>query len=274
MKIGCCLPGDFRRPGDTGEYTPVRSLQEGYDYMLQAGFDYIEYHVGGIAALTQEEFDRAEQLHRRGLLTIESFNCLLPGGIRLIGAQANRDEAIAYLERTMPRLAALGGEIAVFGSGGARRIPEGVPEAEAQAQLEEFLIRAEAVARPLGMTLVVEPLNRKESNSILSVARGAAIVRKLDLPALKLLADVYHMYQEKEPAGILGDQGDILRHVHAAEPETRGAPVDCPYLNQVSRELHRIGYTGRVTIEGWLPDPVKDSVEAQPVMRRLFGPEV
>lgn len=248
----------------------VKSLVDGYRYLLESGYDYIEFHVGGIANMSEEVFQEAVACHEQGKLTIESCNCFLPANLCLIGEAVDQEALTAYLRNALPRLEKLGVKTVVFGSGRARTIPEGTPAEQADAQLAWFLRQAEGVARLHGITIVIEPLNHCETNNILTVTEAAEIVRKLDLPNLKLLGDVYHMHTEQEPAAVLSRNGDILRHIHVCDPVKRTAPEDCDYLRQISQELHKAGYEGRVTIEAVMPEFATQVRQVQPLMRELF----
>ncbi|MFR8126030.1 MAG: hypothetical protein ACLU8J_03700 [Acutalibacter sp.] len=119
MKLGCCA-----------------SLWE--DMILKlpaAGADYAE---AGFSSLTGKSLDqvraRAAQLEKAGV-SLESMNVLFPGDFRLTGPQADFSAVDSYLEENLPKAQALGVKVVVFGSGGARRVPESFPQEEAFAQL-------------------------------------------------------------------------------------------------------------------------------------------
>ena len=123
MKLGCCA-----------------SLWE--DRILKlpaAGADYAE---AGFSSLMGKSLDqvpaRAAQLEKAGL-SLESMNVLFPGDIRLTGPQADFSAVDSYLEENLPKAQALGVKVVVFGSGGARRVPEGFPQEEAFAQGRELV---------------------------------------------------------------------------------------------------------------------------------------
>ena len=272
MIFGICLPGNFKLPDSVaaGETDQLRALVDGFRFIREVGYDYLEYSVGNLLALSDEDMEKAVAFHHRGLLKVEACNGFIPGSLPLVGDQADTAAIRAYLEKALGRMAALGVEIVVFGSGAARRIPEGVSPAQAQAQLDEFLTLAESIARPLGITVVIEPLNHKETNSLLTVTESGGVVRRLKLPNLKLLADLYHTYVENEPPQVLIDNADILRHVHVAEPEHRTIPVEHPYLRACGEALRQAGYEGRVSIECGCQDFMAEVTGALPVLKRLF----
>ena len=272
MKFGICLPGNFKLPDSIaeGETEQLRALVDGYRFIREVGYDYLEYSVGNLMALSDEDMEKPGAYSRQGLLKVEACNGFIPGSLPLVGDRADTAAIRAYLEKALGRMASVGVEIVVFGSGAARRIPEGVSPARAQAQLDEFLTLAESIARPLGVTIVIEPLNHKETNSLLTVTESGGVVRRLNLPNLKLLADLYHTYVENEPPHVLIDNGDILRHVHVAEPEHRTIPVEHPYLRACGEALRQAGYEGRVSIECGCQDFMAEVTGALPVLKRLF----
>ena len=271
MKIGCCLPGDFRAPGYEGETTIVTALEQGYQFLLACGYDYLEFHVGGIVGMTEEEFAAAVELHQQGKLTIEACNCFVPASLPLIGPDRDPVAIREYLEKAFNRMAKLGVEVVVFGSGGARRVPRMTCMRNAWEQLDWFMTTAEEIARSVGITVVIEPLNRGETNVIFTVQEGLKIAKRLDLPNLKVLADVFHMYLEDESLDVIGACGDMLRHVHISDPVKRTPPEDCEYLRETADALRKAGYTGRVSIEAGFSDFVSQVQQAQPLMRELFG---
>lgn len=273
MRFGICLPGNFTLPDSTApdEAPLIRALVDGYRFLQETGYDYIEYAVPHFAALSQEEMDRAVDYYNRGLLKVEACNGFIPGTLPLVGEQADLSTVRAYLETVLPRMASVGVQMVVFGSGGARRIPEGITPEAAEKQLDQFLILAESIARPLGITIVIEPLNHQECNVFLTVTESARTVRRLNLPNLKVLADLYHCYVEQEPAQVLVENADILYHTHVAYPDGRTIPADHPYLRSCGEALRQAGYHSRMSIECRCQDFAAEVTGALPVMKELFN---
>ena len=170
-------------------------------------------------------------------------------------------------------MALIGVQIVVFGSGTARMIPDGMSGADAQVRLDAFLTGAEQRARQAGVTIVIEPLRSQETNLIHTVREGAAYVRRLSLPNLRLLADSYHMYCEQEPLTSLVENADILRHVHVAEAPSRGWPgsLGGEYLRTFGTVLRSAPYCGRVNMEGREDDYLINAPRAVKFMRAAIG---
>ena len=141
-------------------------------------------------------------------------------------------------------------EIIVFGSGGSRSLPDGVSKEEGVRHFTELLADIGPIAEEYGITVVVEPLASEFRNFINSVAEAGRIVKDVDHPDIKLLADFYHMSRDSQGPGDLLKYGEHIRHIHLAEKERRTPPgIDrfdfMPYL----KALAEAGYSGAFSFE-------------------------
>ena len=139
---------------------------KGLETAKAAGFDYVELGTSEIAALSDADFDAAlERVKQVGIPT-PNANLFLPGSIRLTGPQAtDPEQQMAYVKKAFARLNRLGVKILCFGSGGARRVPDGFPKEDAFKQLVDFGKRIAPEARANGITVVIEPLRRRKPTS-------------------------------------------------------------------------------------------------------------
>ena len=91
-----------------------------------AGFDYVELGTTEIAALSDDEYEKAVIQIKQVGLPVPVVNLFLPAALKVTGPQTDRDQQMAYVKKAFARLARLGTEIVVFGRWrppGARRIP-------------------------------------------------------------------------------------------------------------------------------------------------------
>ncbi len=250
--LGCCCP--------------VEQMGEA----RAAGFQYCEPALAPLVKLDDAEFAAVKMRALAAGLPVYAMNVLMPGGeLPIVGPNADLALLDAYLEKALGRAAVLGAEIVVFGSGGARKCPGGFPQAQTMAQIDDFLRLCEKHAAPNGITIVIEPLNKGETNTIPFVADGAAIARKLNLPHVKALGDTYHMALEGEPLSALVDAKDVLRHVHIANPVGRvyPAPGDGYDYQALMNALDAAGYAGGVSVEAGTKDFAGDSEQVM----KIFG---
>jgi len=232
MRFGCCVGLD-----------KAEIIQE-------AGYDYVELPVSTVKAeLPDSEFEPILEQVRGLSIVPEAWNCLLPGDMKVTGPEVDKYRVERYLRTAFERIEELGGQIVVFGSGGARNVPEDFPRDEAWNQLVEFVSLAGQIAGTHGITIAIEPLNTKESNIINSVAEALELARAADHPFVRVLADLYHMQEENEPLEHIVDAGAYLVHTHTADTG-RFYPGSGSYPNREFLErLYAVDYNGRMSVE-------------------------
>ena len=220
--------------------------------VADAGFDYIEGGLTTLAMAAETVFEAMTRDMRGANLDVEAMNLMLPGSMRLTGPQADHEAAQVYLTGAFSRAQKLGSQVQVFGSGGARNVPEGWPLDKALEQLAGYVRMAAALAAKHGISIAIEPLRPQECNIINSVAEGLALARTVNLPNVGVLADWYHMAEQGEGVQGMLDAGSMLLHCHIANPRGRRFPLpaDGADFSAFFAALQEIGYAGRVSVEG------------------------
>ena len=224
--------------------------------IAQAGYDFLEMAVTPSLVPAEDEATFAEIKKQADALPlkVEAFNCFVPGSLKITGPEADLGKLSEYVQVVCERAPQLGGEVIVFGSGGARQVPDGTCHEEATSQIGEFLRMVNKHAKANGLTVVIEPLCTKECNILNTVAEGAELARRLGLSNIFSLADLYHIGQNEEPLDPVEQAGDMLRHVHLAHPITRKNPMpgDGYDYGPFFKALKAGGYDLRVSLEcGW-----------------------
>jgi D-psicose/D-tagatose/L-ribulose 3-epimerase len=235
-----------------GYCTPLKNVPAA----KAAGFDYVELGTTEIAALSDEDFTAAARtLGSTGIATPVT-NLFLPPTLKVTGPAIDKGAQAAYVSKAFDRLARIGVGLVVFGSGGARRVPEDFPADEAFAQLVDFGRRAAGLARQRNITIAVEPLRRQETNIINSAAEGLNLVEAVAETSFQLMVDFYHLASEHESPDIVVQARDHLRHVHVANPNGRVFPLawDEFEYEPFFTNLRRIGYDQRISVEASTQD--------------------
>lgn len=235
MEIGICMA------------PPTTELAAALD---AAGCDYCEPAMASsIMTVGDGAFEAGLGSWTAGPLSPRSANMLLPGDMKVVGEHVDDAAVAAYLAEVCRRAELLRMEVLVFGSGAARRAPDGFPGDEARRQFGEALRRAAGQAGP-GTVIAAEHLRRAETNVLNSLAEAAALVREVGAPGLGLVVDGYHLSEENEDVGVVRDVAPMIRHVHVCGPGRRPpAPGDEGYLAPLLEVLADIGYAGRCSIE-------------------------
>lgn len=236
MRFGVCT-------GDINRFSLIKA----------AGYDYVEFPMTELVKMSDEAFAAfAAKVEEIGI-PVESYNGFFPPELKIVGNAIDYDAIEAYAEKGFSRAAQIGGKVAVIGSGGARRIPEGEGYEENFARFAKTLAVCGEVASRYGMYVTVEPLNDKETNLINSVAEGLEVCRKANHPAARCLADFYHVFMSGETLDAIRGAGDMLGHVHLARAnEDRAMPYaeDVPQCEEWAAALKACGYDARISLEG------------------------
>jgi D-psicose/D-tagatose/L-ribulose 3-epimerase len=256
-----------------------RAIEIGYCTQLKnvaaakaAGFDYVELGTTEVAALSDEDFDKAAADVARIGLPTPAANLFLPATLKVTGPDIDREQQRAYVTKAFDRLSKLGVRIVVFGSGGARRVPDGFSKDEGLKQLVDFGRRAAAEARTRGITIAVEPLRREESNIINSAAEGLALVEAINDPNFQLMIDFYHLASEKEDPAIVLRANQHIRHLHVANPQGRVYPAEWTEFDYAPffANLKKIGYDKRISVEATAKDFPVEAPRAIALLRKAF----
>lgn len=231
--------------------------------LKEAGFEFIECGVAGLLKPETSDSEFAPQIEalKSCGLPIRSCNGFIPGKFRLTGAEITQDEALEYAVTACRRAEAIGIPYIVLGSGAARKIPDGFDAEKAKAQFITFCQKLGSRIRDLKLTIVLEPLNKGETNLLNSVTEGIEYVDTIGHPRIQLLADFYHMLREDEGPDAIRKAGNRLFHCHIAELEGRKAPgTKGEDLSGYFKALKDINYTGGVSCEcGWPKENLEEA---------------
>ena len=239
----------------------------------RAGYDYIEPAVATVCP--EQPYDEVMppllDLLAGSKIAAEAFNGFLPADLRITGEGVDPDRQQRYAEAAFERVAALGGSVVVFGSAGARNVPDGFSREVAFRQIHEFLERIADSAAANAVAIAIEPLPTYSCNIINSVADAVEIARQVNHPAIEVLSDFFHVTYQAQSFDETATAGGRLRHVHLASPQGQNpTETDLPILAEYFAALRRAGYDGRISLEcGWANLP-EQAAETLRVIRAVW----
>jgi sugar phosphate isomerase/epimerase len=216
------------------------------------GWDYVEESVQGLLqGLESDERWTGRDRAKKSALPVLAANMLVPASLKITGPDVDRERLAAYMRAVLHRAEKLHIRTLVFGSGGARQVPDGFPRDTAAEQITEFVRTSADAAGEYGVTIVIEPLNRGECNIINSVAEAMKYVAAVGHPNLKCLVDSYHLWMEDEPLEDLRLAMPSIHHVHVADKVGRTAPGESGQSDYrpFFRVLKDGGYDGLISVE-------------------------
>lgn len=263
MRYGCCL----NMVAKGGDGTGIEWIEE----LARIGFDYVELPLAEMTMLTEEEFQALKEKVRKSKIGCEVCNNFFPKFLRLTGAEVSAGKVEAYVKKALKRAKELQVQTIVFGSGPAKNIPEGFPVQKGYEQVVSLLRGISVPVGECGMTIVIEPLRRKECNLINSFEEGCRLAEKVNRKNVKVLVDFYHLSEEKEPLEHVEKEGGrFLRHVHLANPDGRVYPKQEEEIyRRFFQSLKTAGYEGRISLEAYSSEFAKDAEKALWLLRKM-----
>jgi sugar phosphate isomerase/epimerase len=174
----------------------------------------------------------------------------LPASLKAVGPEAAHDAIVKYATTAFERAKVAGIKVLVFGSAASRRIPEGFPREQAVTQIIALCRRLAEPAASNGVTVAIEPLNKRECNFLVRLDEIVEVVAKVGHPSLGITADLYHMAIEGDGAAECAQAAKWIRHVHIAEKASRTPPgVKGDDFTPWFRVLKQRQYAGCISFE-------------------------
>ena len=105
---------------------PGDSFPTNLETLGAAGAQYLEFPVAVVEAEGDARaFEGLKSALQNAPLGVEAFNSFLPAHHRITGPKVDLKDVLEFCRVALERCKALGGEIVVLGSAGARKVPDG-----------------------------------------------------------------------------------------------------------------------------------------------------
>lgn len=221
------------------------------------------YH--GVELALKESADiRPDQLScwlaRAGL----EVSCITTGQVAAVSGLSLSDPDESGRQRALAAFIELIGLARDFGRmvniGRARgSIPVNGRREETERLFSDSLLRLSDAAGPLGVEIVIEPVNRYEINFLNSVAETAELLQRLGRDNIGLMPDTFHMnIEDADMGGVLVSNAKRLKYIHFAD-SNRLAPGNGHLdFGSIIAALRKAEYDRWISIE-ILPKPDPDT---------------
>lgn len=196
-------------------------------------------------------------------LVVTGLHWLLvkPDGLSLTDPDAGvRKRTIDVMACLTALCAELGGAVLVHGSPKQREVAAGETHAVALARLQDGLSQVATAAAKAGVTYCIEPLSRKETSVINTIAEAAELVRAIDHPHLRTMIDCSAAgLTETDSIPSLIDRWlptGLIAHVQVNDPNRRGPGQGEMKFAPILTALKRQHYAGTIAVEpfDYVPD--------------------
>jgi sugar phosphate isomerase/epimerase len=254
-----------------GPFVFSTSLAEGCARAAALGFDGVEIFPRSADEVNAKELKQLLQKHGLKLAAMGTGAGWVAHQLRLTDPDANLRARARGFVAGIVDLAGSFGAPAILGSMQGRS-DAAVTRDEAFAFLREALEQLGPRAHAQGVPLLLEPLNRYETNLVRSVAEGLELLQPLKTRNVKLLVDLFHAnIEESSIGGALRLAGDQLGHVHFADSNRQAIGYGHTDMTDVSGALAEIGFGGYVSAEILpLPDPETAAEQTMKSFRQWF----
>lgn len=254
------------REASGGPFVFWHDLAAGCAKAAELGFDAMEVFPRSAAELEVSLLRSCLDRHQLKLAAMGTGAGWVVKKLRLTDHDESVRQAARHFIREIIDVAGSFGAPAIIGSMQGRA-EGGLSHEQHLVWLAEALDELAARAAEHGTTLLIEPLNRYETNLINSVADGVKLIGSLKAKNVKLLCDLFHMnIEEPDIAQALSEAGTHVGHVHFADSNRRAVGFGHTPMQPIIAALRRIGYDGYLSAEV-LPLPDSDHAAQQTIER-------
>jgi D-psicose/D-tagatose/L-ribulose 3-epimerase len=196
-------------------------------------------------------------------LVVTGLHWLLvkPEGLSLTDPDATvHGRTVTVMTRLIALCAELGGTVLVHGAPRQRQIAPGQSQGDALARLQDGLAQAASAAAKAGVIYCIEPLSRRETELVNTVAEAAELVRAIDHPGLRTMIDCSAAgLTEAESIPALIERWlptGLVAHLQLNDPNRRGPGQGEMKFGPILAALKRCHYAGDIAVEpfDYLPD--------------------
>jgi D-psicose/D-tagatose/L-ribulose 3-epimerase len=244
-------------------------LERQCEYAASLGYDGLEIAPFTLST-TPEKISTAQAAKIRKTveasgLVVTGLHWLLvkPDGLSLTDPDAAvRARTLEVMMHLTGLCAELGGAVLVHGSPKQRAIAPGETHGIALARLQEALAQVAFSAARAGVTYCIEPLARKETDLINTLAEATELVRSIDHPNLRTMIDCSAAgLTENESIPSLIDRWlptGLIAHLQVNDPNRRGPGQGDMKFAPILAALQRHHYAGTIAVEpfDYVPDGV------------------
>jgi len=243
MRFGYCLNLQFLE----GDATSRRI----FEAVCESGFEYVELPMFAMAALSPDQLTALKKELADKNMPCLACNVFFPQSIPIIGPERDKSQMLSYIEKALAIAADMGIETAVFGNGGARKIPDGSNREATWSQLRDIVEMMDPIAQRNNVTVVVEPLNQLETDMINSYTDAVKLTE--GAKSVAAMCDWYHVFMEGQTLEDLFKYPKKLRHLHIAYGRERLIPSptdDMNHYGDFAKAVKKLGYNDKLSVEG------------------------
>jgi sugar phosphate isomerase/epimerase len=256
----------------SGPFVFSAGLDDAAARAAELGFDALEIFPPSASALDVTQISKLLERQKLRVAAVGTGAGWVVRKLTLTSSDSGvRREAREFV-RSIIQVAARWGAPAIIGSMQGRH-EAGVTREQALAHLAEALDDLGGDAQRLGVPLLLEPLNRYETNLFNRLGELAAWLRQLRAQNIRILADLFHMnIEEANSPRALREAGPLIGHVHFADSNRHAVGMGQTQIGPIVEALRDSAYSGYLSAEIFpLPDPMAAAQQTISAFRKHTG---
>ncbi len=232
-----------------GPFVLWDGLVESCKMAKQYGFDAVEIFAGDASVFKNESL--------QSILDDQQLDLAAAGtGAGWVRAKLTlsdplpqqRQKAIDFVKSIIDAVAPWRSHVIVGSMQGRADSKDAIPAH--RKNLAESLRELAGYAKSNGSTLLIEPLNRYETNLVNTVADGLELIEQSSSDNLKLLCDIFHMNIEEERIDdALRLAANAVGHIHFVDSNRRAVGFGHIEYAPIIAALRNISYDGYLSAE-------------------------
>ncbi|MCS7111422.1 MAG: sugar phosphate isomerase/epimerase [Ignisphaera sp.] len=233
-------------------------LREALTTLVELGYDGVELHIPNPFEVEVHPLKRSVNEFGLEVPAISTGLSYIKYGYSLSsGDESNRLAATEFFKKYIEVAHHLDSRIVIVGT--ARGRCSGDCNS-AKSRLVNSLKILGIYGRDMGVQLVLEPMNRRETDLINRVSEAIDIIKQVD--NVWLLLDTYHLLIEEEDVyEVLQNYGMYARHIHVADSNRLAPGLGELRWDTILMILGSIGYNKYVSIEALMEPNYRMALE-------------
>ncbi len=259
MKISIAVASEEALPS---AFVVFRGFEKYIPVAAELGYDGIELALKNASEINIEELDHLLDATGLHVSCISTGQVFAETGYMFTDSDPIRRNSLRNIFKSFIDLASVYGKLVNIG-----RVRGKIGEDDRTSCENRFIDLARELceyARPKGVTLILEPVNRYEIDFINNIEEGVDLINKVKMPNFKLMPDVFHMNIEDR---VIGEE--LTRHIkhisyiHLADSNRLAPGWGHTDFQKIFENLKRSDYSGWVSVEILpKPDPVSAARQA------------
>jgi sugar phosphate isomerase/epimerase len=226
------------------------SPSDAFALASQLGYDGVELHVHHPSQINRDEVKKLVEKYGLGIPTLGTGMAATQEGLTFSDPDPGvRRRAMTRIKEHIALAAHLDSAVTIGSINGRLGNDPQKRPIHREAALD-CLKECSKAAAEAGVTILLEPLNRYECDYLNTVEEGIRVIREVDVPNLKLLADTFHMnIEEANITASFRKAGKALGHVHLADSNRQAPGYGHLDVHNVLRVLREMEYRGYLSFE-------------------------